>query len=215
MSIEVSAFRWVPPFAQGYVRDLRVRWALEEAALPYQAQLIDPQIQQSAAYRAWQPFGQVPAYKDDTVEMFESGAIVLHIAAMSEMLAPQDPAGRMRVTTWVLAALNSAEPHTQALIRLDDRGEEAWTREARPHAEAVVSQRLTALAAWLGGKEHLEGRFTAGDLVMTTVLRELVESGILARFPNLDAYRRRCEARPAFGRALEAQMRPFRENAPA
>ncbi len=215
MTIEVSAFRWVPPFAQGYVRDLRVRWALEEAGLPYEAELIDPQVQASDAYREWQPFGQVPAYKDGEVEMFESGAIVLHIAEKSEALAPRDPAGRARVTTWVIAALNSIEPHVQNLTHLDAfHAGEAWTVERRPQAEAMIKGRLASLDAWLDGKDYLEDRFTAGDLIMTTVLRELVDSGVLAEFPALDAYRRRCEARPAFGRAMEAQLQPFRENAP-
>ena len=214
--IQVSAFRWVPPFAQGYVRDLRVRWALEEAGLPYGAALIDRQIQASEDYRHWQPFGQVPAYKDDEVEMFESGAIVLHIAAKSEALAPRDQAGWARVTTWVIAALNSVEPHVQNLVTLDAfHAGEAWTKERRPQVEEMVNKRLGALSAWLDGKDYLEGRFTAGDLIMTTVLRVLVDSGILTRFPILDAYRRRCEARPAFGRALEAQLRTFRENVPA
>jgi glutathione S-transferase len=211
MTIQLSAFRWVPPFAQGYVRDLRIRWALEEAGLAYEVTLIDPQIQASEGYRRWQPFGQVPAYRDDEVEMFESGAVVLHIAARSEVLAPADAAGRARVAAWVFAALNSIEPHTVTLIQLDDQADEARRRQA----EAMVEGRLTALGAWLGDKEHLEDRFTAGDLIMTTVLRELVDSGVLARFPSLEAYRRRCEARPAFGRAMEAQMRTFRENAPA
>jgi len=216
MSIQVSAFRWVPPFAQGYVRDLRVRWALEEAGLPYEATLVDGQVLQSERYRAWQPFGQVPAYKDDKVEMFESGAIVLHIAARSEALSPRDEAGRARVTTWVIAALNSVEPHAQNLIQLDDNhAGEAWARERRAQLEAMLNRRLAALSAWLAGKDYLEGRFTAGDLIMTTVLRELVDCGALSRFPILDAYRQRCEARPAFGRAMEAQMKPFRENAPA
>jgi glutathione S-transferase len=216
MTIQLTALRWVPPFAQGYVRDLRIRWALEEAGLPYAVTLVDPQIQASESYRRWQPFGQVPAYKDDTVEMFESGAIVLHIAAKSEALTPRDEAGRARVATWVIAALNSIEPHAQNLVQLDVfHAGEAWTKERRPQAEAMLNQRLAALSAWLGGKDHLEGRFTAGDLIMTTVLRELVECGALARFPNLDAYRRRCEARPAFGRAMDGQMQTFRENAPA
>jgi glutathione S-transferase len=214
MTIQLSAFRWVPPFAQGYVRDLRIRWALEEAGLPYTVALIDPQIQASESYRQWQPFGQVPAYKDEAVEMFESGAIVLHIAAKSEALAPRDEAGRARVATWVIAALNSIEPHAQNLLDVVDTSKE-WTKERRPQAEATLNQRLTALSAWLGDKDYLEGRFTAGDLLMTTVLRELVDCGVLARFPTLDAYRRRCEARPAFGRAMDAQMQTFQENAPA
>jgi len=215
MSVQVSAFRWVPPFAQGYVRDLRVRWALEEAGLPYRATLIDRQVQESESYRAWQPFGQVPAYKDDKVEMFESGAIVLHIAAKSEALSPTDEVGRARVTSWVIAALNSVEPHVQNFNQLDGHAGEAWAKERRPQLEAILNERLAALGVWLAGKPYLEGRFTAGDLIMTTVLRELVDSGALSRFPILDAYRQRCEARPAFGRALEAQMKPFRENAPA
>jgi glutathione S-transferase len=216
MTIRLSAFRWVPPFAQGYVRDLRVRWALEEAGLPYEVTLVDPAVQASEGYRQWQPFGQVPAYRDDEVEMFESGAIVLHIAAKSEALAPRDAAGRARASTWVIAALNSIEPHAQNLIELDAfHAGEAWAKERRPQAAAMLDQRLAALSAWLGAKDYLEGRFTAGDLIMTTVLRELVDCGALARFPALDAYRRRGEARPAFGRAMEGQMRTFRENAPA
>jgi glutathione S-transferase len=214
--ITISAFRWVPPFAQGYVRDLRVRWALEEAGLAYEATLIDPQTQATEAYRQWQPFGQVPAYRDDEVEMFESGAIVLHIAARCEALAPRNEAGRARVAAWVFAALNSLEPHTQALVQLDDfHAGEAWTEQRRPQALATVIDRLASLCAWLEDKDYLEDRFTAGDLMMATVLRELVESGVLARFPILDAYRRRCEARPAFARALDAQMQTFREHAPA
>ena len=216
MTIALTAFRWVPAFAQGYVRDLRVRWALEEAGLAYEVVLVDPPTQASVAYRQWQPFGQVPAYRDDAVEMFESGAIVLHIAQMSETLAPRDAAGRARVATWVLAALNSIEPHAQNLVSLDVfHAGEAWIEARRPQARAILDGRLASLSQWLGDKDYLEDRFTAGDLIMTTVLRELVDCGALAAFPNLDAYRRRCEGRPAFGRALEAQMRTFRENAPA
>jgi glutathione S-transferase len=211
MTIEVTAYNWVPPFAQGYVRDLRVRWALEEAGLPYEARLISLTDPMSDPFRAWQPFGQVPAYRDDEVEMFESGAIVLHIADKSEALAPRDPAGRARVTSWVIAALNSVEPFAQAVIQLGD----AVGKGDPSPAEALLDKRLASLSAWLGEKDYLEGRFTAGDLVMVCVLRELVDCGVLARFPNLDAYRRRGEARPAFGRAMEAQMRPFREIAPA
>jgi glutathione S-transferase len=203
--IQVSAFRWVPPFAQGFVRDLRVRWALEEAGLPYEAALVDRETCSSSDYRHWQPFGQVPAYKEGKMELFESGAIVLHIAGKSEVLAPRDEAGRARVTAWVIAALNSIEPHIQNLIFL---------KESRAQIEPMLERRLAALSAWLDGKDYLEGRFTAGDLIMTTVLRELINSEPLARHPDLDAYRQRCEARPAFGRALEAQMTVFRDNKP-
>jgi glutathione S-transferase len=216
MTIQLSAFRWVPPFAQGYVRDLRIRWALEEAGLPYEVFLIDPQIQGSDSYRQWQPFGQVPAYRDDSVEMFESGAVVLHIAGKSEALAPPDEAGQARVATWVFAALNSVEPHAQNLIELAEfHAAEDWAQARLPQAQALVDARLAGLATSLGDKDYLEGRFTAGDLIMTTVLRELVGCGALARFPTLDAYRQRCEARPAFGRAMDGQMQTFRENAPA
>src|SRR6516162_7400754 len=168
MTIQVSAFRSVPPFAQGFVRDLRVRWALEEAGLPYEAVLIDAPLQASAAYRDWQPFAQVPAYRDGEVEMFESGAIVLHIAEKSEALSPTDPAGRARMTTWVIAALNSVEPHVMNLVLLDAfHAGEAWTVERRPQAEAILAGRLTSLDAWLDGRDWLEDRFTAGDLMMT------------------------------------------------
>ena len=213
--IEVSAFKWVPPFAQGYVRDLRVRWALEEAEIPYEAKLVDFETASSEPYREWQPFGQVPAFRDGEIEMFESGAIVLHLAEQSEALAPRDAAGRARVTTWVLAALNSIEPHVQNLVLLDIfHAGEAWTVERRPQAEAMLDKKLAALAAALGAKDYLEHRFTAGDLMMTMVLRELVDSGVLARFPTLDTYRRRCEARPAFAKALADQMAPFAANTP-
>ena len=216
MSIHLSAFRWVPAFAQGYVKDLRVRWALEEAGLPYEATLIGPQEQASEDYRRWQPFGQVPAYRDGDVDMFESGAIVLHIAARSPALAPGDARGRARVTSWVLAALNSIEPYAQNFIQFDaDGAGEAWAKQRRAQLEANLSRRLSMLSAWLGDKDYLEGRFTAGDLVMAAVLRELVDCGLLAGFPTIDAYLQRCVARPAFARALEAQMRPFRHYVPA
>jgi glutathione S-transferase len=212
MTIHVSAFRWVPPFAQGYVKDLRVRWALEEAGIPYQATLIDSRDQASDKYRKWQPFSQAPAYRDGEVEMFESGAIVLHIAARSGALAPADEPGQARVASWVFAALNSIEPHAQNLIHFNgDDAPEAWARNRRSQLEATLNARLKALGAWLGDKEYLEGRFTAGDLMMASVLRELVDCGALLRFPIVDSYRRRCLARPAFGRALEAQMQVFRD----
>lgn len=216
MTITLTAFKWVPPFAQGYVKDLRVRWALEEAGLPYQATLIDPDIQASSDYRRVQPFGQVPAYRDDEVEMFESGAIVLHIASRSEVLAPIDAAGRARVASWVFAALNSIEPHAQALIQLANvDSDDSWATDRRRRADALLKDRLAALCAWLDGKDYLEGRFTAGDLMMTMVLRELGDTGALAPFPALGAYLTRCMARPPFGRALEAQLRTFREHEPA
>ena len=215
MTIEIAAFRWAPPAAQGYVKDLRVRWALEEAALPYEAVLIDGRTRDADGYRAWQPFGQVPAYRDDDVEMFESGAIVLHIAAKSEALAPRDTAGWARVTSWVCAAMSTVEPQVQNFNQFRGaKADEAWAWERRSQAEARLNHRLAALSNWLGDKSFLETRFTAGDLMMATVLRE-VDDGLMSTFPTLIAYRERCLARPAFGRALEAQLETFRENAPA
>jgi glutathione S-transferase len=212
MTIQFTAFRWVPPFAQGWVRDLRIRWALEEAGLPYEVVLIDNATEN---YRDWQPFGQVPAYRDGDVEMFESGAIVLRLAGMSEKLAPRTEAGLARVSTWIFAALNSIEPQAQTLVQLDgfDAGQD-WIEGRRPSAQANLDARLTSLSNALGDKDYLEGRFTAGDIMMATVLRELEAGGALKKFPNLDAYRARCLARPAFAKALGDQLQTFRENEP-
>ncbi len=213
--IQISAFRWVPPFAQGLVRDHRVRWALEEAGLPYEAQLIDREVQGSDAYRELQPFGQVPVYQEDGIELFESGAIVLHVAEKSEALMPADPAGRARTRTWVLAALNTIEPHIQQLVACDifHVGEE-WTVARRPQVVEMIRKRLGELATALGDKDYLEGRFTAGDLMMASVLRILRHTDLVAERPNLQAYVQRCEARPAFRRAIAAQMAAFEANAP-
>ncbi|EYF04439.1 glutathione S-transferase family protein [Chondromyces apiculatus] len=213
--IRVSAFRWVPPFAQGLVRELRVRWALEEAGIPYEDLLIGPEHQRTPEYREMQPFGQVPAYDEDGLVMFESGAIVLHIAERSEVLMPTDPVGRARTQTWMFAALSSIEPHIQNLSMIDIfHTNEEWAKLRRPGAVAMVQQRLQELATCLGDREYLEGRFTAGDLLMSTVLRILRSTDILEQFPTLAAYRTRCEARPAFERALAAQLAPFAANAP-
>jgi glutathione S-transferase len=131
--ITLSAFRWVPPLAQGLVRDLRVRWALEEAGIPYQERLIGPEDQSTAAYRALQPFGQVPAIETGDLKLFESGAIVIHIAEMSDALMPSDPHGRARTSAWIFAALNSVEPQIQNLAELDlFHAREAWRRCAGP-----------------------------------------------------------------------------------
>ncbi|HMJ93148.1 MAG TPA: glutathione S-transferase family protein [Allosphingosinicella sp.] len=211
--IRVSAFGWVPPFARGLVRDLRVRWALEEAGLPYRSDLIGPKDQESPGYRRRQPFGQVPDYSDEDVELFESGAIVLHIAERSESLLPEDPAGRARAIAWMFAAVNSIEPHIQNLAAIDlFYADEEWAKLRRPGAVEMVEKRLDQLAAWLDGREWLEDRFTAGDLMMTSVLRIPRHTDVVAGRPNLEAYRLRCEARPAFQRALAAQMGDFADN---
>ncbi|MFA7263429.1 MAG: glutathione S-transferase family protein [Caulobacter sp.] len=216
MTATVTAFPWAPPFAQGFVRDLRIRWALEEAGLPYDVELLAPGVTDSDGYRQWQPFGQVPAYRDDEVEIFESGAILIHLTEKSEALAPKDPAGRARVVTWIVAGLNSIEPFSVNVAMLDSfYAGQPWVEGYRPVARAILEKRLTSLGKWLGDKDWLEGRFTAADIIMVTVLRELVACGILKDFPNLDAYRARGEARPAFRKAMDDQLATFRENAPA
>jgi glutathione S-transferase len=214
-TIRVSVFRAVPPFAQGLVRDLRVRWALEEAGLPYVENVIGPEDQKSAAYRRLQPFGQVPAYEEgDDLVLFESGAIVHHIAQQSAVLMPADPAGRARVTAWLFAAMNSIEPQIQNLTAIDlFYSQEEWAKARRPGVVEAVQKRLQDLAAALGDRNYLEGRFTAADLLMTTVLRLLRHTDIVAQIPVLENYRLRCEARPAFQRALAAQMAVFQRNA--
>jgi glutathione S-transferase len=208
--IRVSAFRWVPPGARGLVKDLRVRWALEEAGLPYEQRLISLEDKSSDAYRRLQPFGQVPAYEEDGLELFESGAIVLHVAQRSETLLPSDPVRRARATAWMFAALSSMEPYIQELASIDlAYAAEEWAKQRRPGAEDMAKRRLTELATALGGREYLEDRFTAGDLLMTTVLRILRHTDLVARIPALAAYQARCEERPAFRRALAAQMAAF------
>ena len=215
-TIRLSAFGWVPPFAQGLVRDLRVRWALGEAGLDYEERLIGPADQSSPGYRAQQPFGQVPVYEEDGLSMFESGAIVMHIAERCEALMPNEPAARARTKTWMFAALNSIEPRLQNLGELDlFHAQKRWAEERRPAVLEAAQQRLAALAAWLEGRDYLEECFTAGDLLMATVLRIPRHTTLVADVPVLNAYLSRCEARPAFKTALAAQMAAFERNAPA
>lgn len=210
--ITVTAFGWVPPFARGLVRDLRVRWALEEAGLPYRTRLIGPEDQAGPAHRARQPFGQVPVLEDDGLVLFESGAIVLHIGARCETLLPADPAARARATTWLLAALNTVEVVIQPLAEIDlFHAAEPWAQARRPEAERAVRLRLAELAACLGDRDYLEGRFTAGDLMTAAVLRILRHTDLVAAEPSLAAYLARCEARPAFRRALRDHLAPFAE----
>jgi glutathione S-transferase len=211
-AIEITAFDWVPDFARGVVRDLRVRWALEEAGLPYRVRLLDARAERPQDYFLEQPFGQVPVFVEGDLHMFETGAILLHIGERSEVLLPKDEIGKARATCWLIAALNSIEPMIFELINIDifNRGEE-WAKLRRPEAEKKVRDRLKRLSDWLGEKEHLEGRFTVADLMMTTVLRNLRHTRLVAEHPNLAAYQARCEARPAFQRALAAQLADFEE----
>ena len=215
--IRLSAFRWVPPFAQGLVRDLRVRWALEEAGLPYQVTLIGPDDQKSAAYRAMQPFGQVPAIDDDGLVLFESCAIVMHLGAKSEALMPREEPARARVRTWMLAALNTIEPPITALnvIDLQPGGAPPGAKQLRESVVGRIGDRLDSLVAFLGERPYLvENRFTAADLLMTTVLRILRTTDLVSQRPVLKAYQERHEARPAFMKALGDQMGTFAANAP-
>ncbi len=215
-SIRLSAFRWVPPFAQGLARDFRVRWALEEAGFPYEEQLLGRDDLATEGYRALQPFGQVPAIEDDDFSMFESGAIVLYIAQQSDVLMPLDAKGRARVTCWAFAALNSVEPRVQALTDIDlFHADAEWAKLRRPAVEQAARTRLTLLAARFNGRDYLEDRFTAADILMTTVLRALRHTDMLAQIPPLEAYRLRCEARPAFRKAMARHMAPFAQHAPA
>lgn len=211
--IEITAFRWVPDFAQGLVRDLRVRWALEEAGLDYRARLLDQQ--RPPEYLLEQPFDQVPCFSDGKVRIFETGAIVQYIGEQAEVLLPRDPQGRFRAIQWTCAALNSVEPAFINLLLVDIfyAGEE-WAKLRRPGAEEFARLKLKRVADWLDGNEWLEDRFTIGDLMMVTVLRFLRHTGLVAEFPNLKAYVERGEARPAFQRALGDQLAVYAANQP-
>jgi glutathione S-transferase len=214
--ITVTTFKWVPPFAQGLVRDLRVRWALEEARLPYKEKLLEPGEQNTPAYRSLQPFGQVPVFEQDGLVMFESGAILMHIAEQAQALMPVDLAARSRVRTWMFAALNSVEPQVQNLVAIDlFNANEDWAKARRPAAEKFALARLDGVAAALAGRDYLVDGFTVADLLMVTVLRFLRHTQIVADHPVLGPYQARCEARPTFRRALDAQMSNFVKYAPA
>ena len=213
--IRVSALKWVPPFAQGQVRDLRVRWALEEAGLPYEQMLVDAHDQASKSYRAMQPFGQVPIFEEDGLVLFETGAIVLHIARRSDVLMPADERGRARTTTWMFAALNSIEPFIGNVVDIDlFYPDETWAQAWRPTAAAAAEKRLRELSDWLEGRDYLEDRFTAADLMLATVLHIPRHCDLVAQFSVLDAYKLRCEARPAFKKAHADQMAVFEAHTP-
>jgi glutathione S-transferase len=210
--IMISAFKWVPDFAQGQVRDLRARWALEEAGLPYTTRLLGQGDQDKAEYRALQPFGQVPVLEDNGFALFESGAIVLHVGERSEALLPKDPQARARATQWLIAALNSIEPFLMDVARIDIfYSDHEWAKLRRAGAVEFAKKRLAGLSNSLGDKPYLDGeRFTAGDLMMTTVLRILKHTDIVTSDKRLAAYIERCTARPAFKRAFNGQMADFK-----
>jgi len=213
-AIEITAFRWVPEFAQGVVRDLRARWALEEAGLDYKVRLLDQQ--RPPEYLKEQPFDQVPILREGDLQIFESGAIVQYVGERSEALLPRDDQGRFRAIQWTYAALNSVEPAILNLLLIDVfYKDEEWAKLRRAGAADFARLKLKRLSDWLGDKTWLEGdRFSIGDLVMTTTLRFLRHTDMVAQFPNLAAFVKRAEARPAFQQALSDQLATFREHQP-
>ena len=198
----ITAYKWVPPFAQGLVRDTRARWAFEEVGIDYNVDIIDLPYAKSEAHRRFQQFGQVPTYSDGTAQIFESGAIVLHIASLAPGLLPDDTARRAAAVQWVIAALNSIEPFVQQLAVVDVfEADRDWSKARRPKVIDDLKTRLGDLEAALGEKEWLDGvGFTAGDLMMVSVLRALRGTNILDDLPGLAAYVARGETRPAFQR---------------
>lgn len=212
-NIVVWGVDWLPPVAQGLVRDLRVRWALEEAELPYECRVTSAADRNSAAYRTKHPFGKVPVLESSDDVMFESGAIVYHIAQYCEALMPRGLC--TETLTWMFAALDTVEPPLWNLLEIDllHAGEE-WAKLRRPAAVDEVKARLAALARRLDDRDFLLGRFTAADILMTTVLRFIRHTDIVTGFPRVDAYVKRCEARPTFQEALRKQMADYAQNAP-
>jgi len=213
-AIEITAFTWVPEFAQGLVRDLRVRWALEEADLDYRVRLLGQQ--RPIDYLKEQPFDQVPAFNDGTVQIFETGAILQYVGDKSETLLPRDPQGKYRAIQWTYAALNSVEPAVQHRVLLDAfYADQEWAKLRKPSADEFARLKLKRVADRLGENAWLEGdRFTIGDLMMVTVLRLASKGGLLADTANLTEYVKRGEARPAFQRALNDQLATYREHQP-
>ena len=207
-TIVVSALKGTPAFTHGAVRDIRVRWALEEMGRSYRTELFGGMAARPDSYLDWQPFNQVPALRDDGVEMFESGAILLYLAEQDEGLLPRETQARWRTTSWLIAALNSVEPPLNQIAFVDFfHAGQPWTEGARTAAVAFAEQRLQRLSSALGDKDWLTGEFSVADIMMVTVLRILGHTDIVSRFPNLAAYQARGEARPAFQRALADQLR--------
>ena len=208
--IELTAFSWVPPMPRGLVRDLRARWVLEEMGQPYRTRLFDRRTSGPEERKPDQPFGQVPAMREGEAVLFESGAICLWLAERDPALMPQDDAARARVLSWVFAALNSVEPNILMLqyVTLFD-ADAPGAAEFVPTAESRLADRLLQLSEALGENKWLAGSFTVADVLMVSVLRQLMRGDRLAAFPTLRAYVERGEARPAFQRALAAHMAEF------
>ena len=210
MTITITAFERSPDRGRGMARDVRVRWALEEAGRPYEVKLLSFEEMKQPAYLASQPFGQIPAYEEDGLTLFESGAIILHIGDRHGGLWPSDPHGRARATAWMFAALNTVEPPIleREMPKYLER-DESWYEARMPLLDRRVNQRLLELSNRLSDRAWLEGDFSAGDLLMVTVLRRLTGSGLLELYPNLPPYIARAEARPAYQRAFADQLAVF------
>jgi len=213
--ITIWAYRNIPEFAYGQVRDLRARWALEEAGLPYRTKLLQPGEQTKPEFRALQPFGQVPVLEEDGLVLFESGAIVLHIGERSETLLPKEPSARARAQQWLVAALNTIEPFAMEVAIIDIfYANEEWAKLRRPSAVEWVKRRLDALSGALADKPFLDGeRFTCGDLMMACALGIRQITDVVTCDARLAAYVQRCTSRPAYQRALAAQIEDCRKAA--
>ena len=210
MSPTITAFKRSPDRGKGQARDMRVRWALEEVGQPYDVRLLSFSEMKEAAHRALHPFGQIPTYQDGDLALFESGAIVFHIAERHAGLLPDDANARARAITWMFAALGTMEPPIveRGMVALVER-DKSWYEERLPMLEQRVRDRLNELSARLGDADWLDGAFSAGDLLMVTVLRRLNGSGLLEAYPNLTAYVARGEARPAYKRAFDDHLAVF------
>ncbi|HWV07518.1 glutathione S-transferase family protein [Ralstonia sp.] len=212
----ITAFERSPDGGKGLARDTRVRWALEEAGQPYDVRLVSFQAMKAPPHLRLHPFGQIPTYEEGDLALFETGAIVFHIAERHTVLLPSDNNSRARAITWMLAALNTVEPPILELVTAKfQEGDKPWTAERLPLIMDRIRRRLDQLSARLGDADWLDGAFSAGDLLMVSVLLRLRPSGLLDEFPSLAAYVARGEARPAYQRAFEAQLAVFTGTPPA
>ena len=207
MTITITAFERSPDGGKGLARDTRVRWALEEAGQAYEVRLVSSLAMKQPAHLRLHPFGQIPTYEEGDLALFETGAIVFHIAERHAGLLPDDANARARAVTWIFAALNTVEPPILELVTVRFlEGDKPWSKERLPLVVDRIRGRLGQLSAYLGDADWLDGAFSAGDLIMVSVLLRLRPSGILDEFPSLAAYVARGEARPAYQRAFAAQL---------
>ena len=214
MTPTITAFKSSPDRGRGLARDMAVRWALEEVGQPYDVRLVSFAEMKQPAHRALQPFGQIPTYEEGNFALFESGAIVLHIAERHAGLLPEDANARARAIAWMFAAKSTVEPViVEGEVAKLLEGDKSWSAERLPMIEDRIRTRLRDLSNRLGDADWLDGEFSAGDLLMVNVLRRPAGTGIVEEFPNLAAYVARGEARPAFKRAFEAQLAVFTEQA--